>query len=145
MNDFLSGNLKPTLKSEEPTPEDTTGDVVVLRGTTFNDLVINNSKDVLVEFYAPWCGHCKKLAPIYDEVGKRLKANTNLVIAKIDSTANEIDVPNVSVKGFPTLIFFKGNDKSHPIKYEGGREADDFVNYLKANAHNAVSHDHDEL
>lgn len=58
---FLSGELKPSLKSEEPAPEDTTGDVVVLRGKSFADLVLNNDKDVLVEFYAPWCGHCKKL------------------------------------------------------------------------------------
>jgi protein disulfide-isomerase A1 len=58
---FFSGELKPFLKSEEVEEEDTTGDVVVLRGTSFNDLVINNDKDVLVEFYAPWCGHCKKL------------------------------------------------------------------------------------
>jgi protein disulfide-isomerase A1 len=58
---FLAGELKPTLKSEEVSEEDTAGDVVVLKGKSFADLVINNDKDVLVEFYAPWCGHCKKL------------------------------------------------------------------------------------
>lgn len=60
-NTFLSGALKPSLKSEEVSPEDTAGDVVVLKGSSFADLVLNNEKDVLVEFYAPWCGHCKKL------------------------------------------------------------------------------------
>lgn len=60
-NSFVSGSLQPTLKSEEVQPEDSTGDVVVLRGNSFADLVLNNDKDVLVEFYAPWCGHCKKL------------------------------------------------------------------------------------
>jgi protein disulfide-isomerase A1 len=58
---FLGGDLKPSLKSEDPAPEDTAGDVVVLKGKSFADLVLNNEKDVLVEFYAPWCGHCKKL------------------------------------------------------------------------------------
>lgn len=58
---FFAGGLKPTLKSEDIDAADATGPVVVLRGESFHDLVINNEKDVLVEFYAPWCGHCKKL------------------------------------------------------------------------------------
>ena len=58
---FLDGKLTPHLKSEEVSEEDTAGDVVVLKGASFNELVMNNDKDVLVEFYAPWCGHCKKL------------------------------------------------------------------------------------
>jgi len=144
LNNFFACTLKPTLKSEEPEPSDTTGDVTVVRGKTFHDIVINNEKDVLVEFYAPWCGHCKKLAPTYEEVGRRLKGNANLVIAKMDATANEVNVPNLSVKGYPTLIFFKGNDKSNPVRYEGGREADDFVAYLKSNSHNAVTVDHED-
>jgi protein disulfide-isomerase A1 len=141
---FLNGELTPHLKSEEVLPEDTTGDVVILKGKSFNDLVINNDKDVLVEFYAPWCGHCKKLAPTFDELGKKVKSiSANVVIAKMDSTANEIDVPGVNVKGFPTLYFFKGNDKANPVKYEKGREVNDFLAYFKENGHH--SFDHDEL
>jgi protein disulfide-isomerase A1 len=58
---FLAGQLVPTLKSEPVGPNDTAGSVVVLRGESFADIVLNNDKDVFVEFYAPWCGHCKKL------------------------------------------------------------------------------------
>ena len=97
----LMGTLKPSLKSEEPEPEDTTGPVTVLRGKSFNELVIDNDKDVLVEFYAPWCGHCKQLAPVYDEVGEAFADEDNVVIAKMDATANEIDIDAVQVKGFP--------------------------------------------
>jgi protein disulfide-isomerase A1 len=61
VNDFFAGSLTPTLKSEDVEAADTTGDVVVLRGKSFKDIVLDNDKDVLVEFYAPWCGHCKKL------------------------------------------------------------------------------------
>jgi len=141
VSSFFAGDMKPTLKSEEVAADDQTTDVVTLRGKSFNDIVINNSKDVLVEFYAPWCGHCKKLAPIFDEVGAKFKKNSNIVIAKMDATANEINVPGVTVKGYPTLYFFKGNDKAHPIKYESGREVDDIVQYLKENAHNDAAHD----
>jgi len=114
---------------------------VVLKGKSFADLVLNNDKDVLVEFYAPWCGHCKKLAPTWDSLGAEMKSNPNIVIAKMDSTANEVDVPGLNVKGFPTLYFFKGNDKANPVKYEEGRELDDFVAFLKKNAHNPIAHE----
>ena len=147
---FLSGSLKPHLKSEEAAPEDTTGDVVVVKGTTFNELVLNNDKDVFLEFYAPWCGHCKKLSPTWDALGNALKG-TNVIVAKMDATANEVDVPGLAVKGFPTIFWLRGDKKSSPVKYEGGRELADLVKYVKENAYNKVGdvhhagdgHDHD--
>lgn len=73
------------MKSEEvPATNDEPVKVVV--GKNFNDLVLNNEQDVLVEFYAPWCGHCKTLAPIYEEVARKLASNKNLVLAKCDAT-----------------------------------------------------------
>jgi len=139
--EFFDNKLKPVLKSEEPAPEDKAGDVIILKGKSFNEIVIDNEKDVLVEFYAPWCGHCKKLAPIWDELGAKFKSHDDIVIAKMDSTANEIDVSGVNVRGFPTIYFFKGNDKSNPVKYEEGRELKDFVEFLKKSTHNTVKHD----
>jgi protein disulfide isomerase len=53
------------LKSED-IPAENNAPVKILVGKSFNQLVIDNENDVLVEFYAPWCGHCKKLAPIWD-------------------------------------------------------------------------------
>jgi protein disulfide-isomerase A1 len=134
----MAGELTPTLKSEEASPEDTAGDVIVVKGTTFKELVIDNDKDVMVEFYAPWCGHCKSLAPEYDELGAALAGNPNVVIAKMDSTANEIDVDGVDVKGFPTLMFFKGNQKPVPIKYEEGRTKDEILAFIQKNAHHEI-------
>lgn len=133
---FLAGELTPTLKSEAVEDSDATGDVVVLRGTSFKEHVIENDNDVLVEFYAPWCGHCKKLAPIWDQLGADMKSYDKITIAKMDATANEIDVPGVAVRGFPTIYYFKGDDKSNPVKYEGGRELEDFKNFLKAESTN---------
>merc|ERR1711871_1270596 len=54
------------------------------------------------------------------------------------STANEIDVPGVNVRGFPTLYFFKGDDKTNPVVYEGGRTKADFIKYIKKNASNSL-------
>lgn len=73
--DFLQklkdGELEPYLKSE-PIPDDNSGPVITAVAKNFDDVVINNGKDTLVEFYAPWCGHCKKLAPVFDELGEKV-------------------------------------------------------------------------
>jgi protein disulfide-isomerase A1 len=135
---FKRGDVKPHLKSEEVEETDTAGDVVILKGKSFADLVINNDKDVFVEFYAPWCGHCKQLAPTWDALGKKYAAHKDkIVIAKMDATANEVQVPGVAVRGFPTLLFFKAGEKSTPIKYEDKRELDNLVAFLEENAHHA--------
>jgi protein disulfide isomerase family A protein 3 len=76
------------------------------------------------------------IAPTWDKLGDKFKGNDNIVISKIDGTANEIDYPGLAVRGFPSIFFFKGDDKTNPVKYEQGRDLDDFVNYLKENAYN---------
>ena len=165
----LAGEVAPFLKSESVAPEDTTGAVVLIKGASFADIVLNNDKDVFVEFYAPWCvflyrpspvrrgsffvpsscsfsrercGHCKKLAPVWDKLGDRYKSKRDhVVIAKIDATANEIDAANVAVKGFPTLLFFKGNNKQRPVKYEGKRDLGELLAFVKNTATTPVNHD----
>lgn len=108
INDFKAKKLHKFLKSEDiPATNDEPVKVVV--GKNFNEIVRDSDDDVLLEFYAPWCGHCKQLAPKYDELAKDLKDVKGLVIAKIDSTQNEID--GVSVSGFPTIKFFAKGSK----------------------------------
>ena len=95
--------------------------------------MLDKSKDVFIEMYAPWCGHCKQLEPIYKNLAKDLKSEKNLVIAKIDATAN--DVPeNFSVEGFPTIYFAPSNSKEKPLKYEGGRTLKEMKVYLEEHA-----------
>eukprot|EP00298_Acanthocystis_sp_HF-20_P003981 c14327_g1_i1.p1 GENE.c14327_g1_i1~~c14327_g1_i1.p1 ORF type:complete len:503 (+),score=225.89 c14327_g1_i1:61-1509(+) len=137
---YHSGSLKPTLKSEEA-PADNSGPVKVIVGTTFNDIVLDTTKDVLVEFYAPWCGHCKALTPVYEKLGNAFANHPNVVIAKIDSTANDVDHPAVHVQGFPTIMFFPANAKDTPLVYEGERDLESLKAYVEEHATAVESHE----
>eukprot|EP00049_Salpingoeca_infusionum_P017095 m.351735 g.351735 ORF g.351735 m.351735 type:complete len:463 (-) comp16334_c0_seq1:106-1494(-) len=139
LDGFLSGELKPTYKSE-PVPKDNDGPVTVIVGKNFDDIVLDTKKDVLLEVYAPWCGHCKKLEPIYNELGEFYADNENIVIAKMDGTANEVE--GVEVRGFPTLKFYPaGSTDRSGSEYKGGRELEDFKKFLSENAKSASGHD----
>jgi len=127
VENFLAGNLDPFIKSED-LPEDNDGPVKVAVGKNFDELVMNSKKDVFIEFYAPWCGHCKKLAPIFEELGKALENEPNIEIVKMDATANDVSGP-FQVHGFPTLYFLPSSSKV-PKKYEGGRDLNDFISYI---------------
>jgi len=98
------------------------GPVVKLTQANFKELVLNDKNSMwLVEFYAPWCGHCKNLAPSWELAAKQLKGVVN--VGAVDMTTDESVGRPYDVKGFPTLKFF-GNDKNAPIAYDGGRDAD---------------------
>lgn len=87
VEDYVAGKIEPSIKSE-PIPEKNDGPVTVVVAHSYDDLVINNDKDVLLEFYAPWCGHCKNLAPKYEELGGLYSAkfSDKVTIAKVDAT-----------------------------------------------------------
>jgi len=130
LTELEAGNVEPWIKSE-PVPDNSAAGVKVAVAKNFEELVTKSEKDVLVEFYAPWCGHCKKLTPIYDELGEKM-AEENVEIVKMDATANDVP-PEFDVKGFPTL-FWLPKDSKKPVSYNGGRELDDFIKYIAENA-----------
>jgi len=124
---FKAGELKPHLKSQA-LPEDWDAQPVkVLVGSNFEEVALDATKDVLVEFYAPWCGHCKQLAPIWDKLGEAFEDNEKVVIAKMDMTVNELE--SVKVSGFPTIkLFTAGGNKE--VDYDGGRTLEEFIKFL---------------
>jgi len=132
VKEYLAGNLKSYIKSE-PTPTQT-GPVTIVTGENFKDIVLDNTKDVLFEMYAPWCGHCKTLAPIYDELAESLKNVENVVIAKMDATANDSPHGKYQAKGFPTIFFAAANNKDAPVTYSGARDVKSFTEFLKKNS-----------
>jgi len=141
IDDAVGGKLSPHLKSEEPpTPND--GPVTIVVGKTFEELVRDPSKDVFVKYYAPWCGHCKKLAPIWEELAEGYASEPNLTIAKFDSTANEAE--GVEVRGYPTLIFYPKGNKAG-VNYDGERDLESFRKWLGDQstvlAHKGAAHD----
>uniref|UniRef100_A0A8C4THV5 Protein disulfide-isomerase n=1 Tax=Erpetoichthys calabaricus TaxID=27687 RepID=A0A8C4THV5_ERPCA len=136
LEDYFDGKLKHYLKSE-PIPENNDGPVKVVVAETFEEIVNDDDKDVLIEFYAPWCGHCKSLEPKYTELGEKLANDPNVVIAKMDATANDVPSP-YEVRGFPTIFFAPAGKKQTPKKYEGAREVSDFISYLKKEASNPL-------
>ena len=137
LDDWKNKKLEKWLKSED-VPASNDAPVKVIVGKTFAEIVRDSTDDVLVEFYAPWCGHCKALAPKYDQLAEELKNVKGLVIAKVDATANEIE--GVQIKGFPTLKFFKNGSKRQPIDYSGEREVDGFKNGLAENSEAYKNH-----
>lgn len=139
----LAGKIRPYLKSQIP-PKKQTTPVATVTGRTFKDIVLDETKDVLIELYAPWCGHCKKFAPEYVKLAKELSSEKNLLIAKIDAVAN--DVPEkYAVQGYPTIYYAPANQKDSPVKYEGDRDLQDLKKFMKDNAHAAFQSLKDEL
>jgi len=106
-------------------------DVLVLTDENFDE-AIKEFPHILVEFYAPWCGHCKKLAPEYSKAAAALKkSDTYVPLAKVDATEQKKVAERFGVQGFPTLKFFNNGEA---MDYTGGRVEKDIVSWINKRA-----------
>merc|ERR1711981_626997 len=128
INDYDNGKLEAHVKSEEGV--DNTGKAnLVLTAKNYKSHV-DGTKDAFIKFYAPWCGHCKTLAPKWEEMAEEFKNDDSMVIAHYNVDSN--DLPGgFEVKGFPTMFWVPAGGS--PKKYEGGRETKDLIDYVKKN------------
>jgi protein disulfide-isomerase-like protein len=102
--------------------------VLTLTDATLDD-ALKAHPNILIKFYAPWCGHCKRLAPEYEKAANLLKEKgSSAVVGKVDCTVERTAASTYSIRGYPTLLYFENGQMVE--KYSGGRTAEDISNYL---------------
>ncbi|XP_030411290.1 protein disulfide-isomerase A6 [Gopherus evgoodei] len=130
VKDRLSGRSGGYSSGKQSSQESGGGDkkdVIELTDDSFDKNVVNSDDVWLVEFYAPWCGHCKNLEPEWAAAATEVKEQTKgkVKLAAVDATVNQMLASRYGIRGFPTIkIFQKGED---PVDYDGGRTRSDIV------------------
>ena len=110
--------------------------VTVIVGSRHDEIVRDPTKDVLVKYYAPWCKHCTKLVPVWEELGAQYANEKDLVIASFN--CDDETAASLNIDRFPTLVFYP-KDKKWGVNYDGPRNVEGFTNYL--NESSSVLHE----
>uniref|UniRef100_A0A8D2HQQ1 protein disulfide-isomerase n=1 Tax=Urocitellus parryii TaxID=9999 RepID=A0A8D2HQQ1_UROPR len=147
----LQGQGQGPERPSEDLLEDTPGEevpkedgVLVLDHHTLG-LALQEYPALLVEFFAPWCGHCKALAPEYSKAAALLAAESvTATLAKVDGPAEQELTEEFGVTGYPTLKFFRDGNRTHPEEYTGPREAKGIVEWLKRRVGSSATRLEDE-
>ncbi|XP_070617688.1 protein disulfide-isomerase A2 [Erythrolamprus reginae] len=128
--EVLQGKVQPHLMSQEM-PNDHQGEkrVKVVVGENFEQVAFDETKNVFVKFYAPWCPHSKAMAPAWEELGEKYKDRNDIVIAEMDATANEVAA--LTIHGYPALYLFPAGPGRQVIEYTGGRDLESFSRFLE--------------
>ncbi|KAJ2213346.1 protein disulfide-isomerase precursor [Coemansia sp. RSA 1813] len=145
VSDYTAGKVAPHYKSAV-IPATNDGDVFKLVSKQFNEVVFDKSKDVLVLLHATWCIHCKRLMPVYEELGKLLKSNANIVIAQMEATLNDVpsNDPALEITGYPTVVLVRAIDNVI-VPYHGDRSLNSFTEFLRAHAAHSVTAQNNDI
>jgi len=104
--------------------------VLSLTPDNFDDVILKSGKPALVKYYADWCGHCKTLAPIYEELAEKFSfAKDKVTIAKVNADTHRDIGKRYGIQGFPTLKWFDGKSDT-PVDYKSGRDIDSLAAYI---------------
>lgn len=137
LEDVKEGKLAKLQKSARRPDNDKHPDHPTLTqvvASSFDDVVIGGTKDVLLDVYADWCGPCRAIAPTLVTLSEIFEDNDNIVIAKIDCDSNDINRTYLPETSIPNIKLFRGNNKKEPLKYQGNRSLNHFLEFLHQNA-----------
>ncbi|KAL7718022.1 protein disulfide-isomerase [Entamoeba marina] len=123
MKEFINEKTQPKIASS----------VISLNEKSYEELLADGSKNVFIKFFAPWCGHCKALAPKYEQISRMYAGEEDLVVAEVDCTVNSAICEKNGVQGYPTLKSFPKGSAGKAVDYNGGRDVADFVKYFNNN------------
>jgi protein disulfide-isomerase-like protein len=126
---FMENPETPPVVEEENelSWEDEGSHVRFLNKETFKPF-LKKKKHVLVMFFAPWCGHCKKAKPEFVKAAEKFKDDSKVELAAVDCTIHSNICATYDVKGYPTLKYFSYLKINRD--YNGDRHAEDFIQFL---------------
>jgi protein disulfide isomerase len=128
----VNGSLIPYIKSA-PRPENNNEPVKIVVGNTFEEIVNDATKDVLIYFHSPWCGECLEIDKKLVKLAKKLKDDKNIVIASMDATTNDAPKQYI-IKGFPSIFIATKASKMTPKVFEGKYEVDELLAFIAQQA-----------
>merc|ERR1712137_650717 len=116
-----------------------------LNAATFDNGIAG--KSAFVKFFAPWCGHCKKLKPAWDQLAEEFKSNANVAIVDVDCTKDESKslCSKFGVKGYPTVKYFTDETDALGADYKGGRSFEELKAFADENLGPSCSPDNMDL
>ncbi|XP_072275162.1 protein disulfide-isomerase-like protein of the testis [Pyxicephalus adspersus] len=138
---YLDGKVKPQKNSEEIPKYWDKHPVKVLVGKNFNKVAFNKSSNAFVMFYAPWNKESQELLPVWEDLGRRYMNNTNVTIAKIDCTANDIQL--MVLDRYPYFRFFPAGLDNQSVRYKGNKTIEAFTEFLENELRSSITKEED--
>ncbi|PHJ14965.1 protein disulfide-isomerase domain-containing [Cystoisospora suis] len=120
----------------QPIPKDNNKPVKIVVANNFDEMVLNGGRDVLLEVYAPWCGHCKSLKPVYEEFARLVAsshASGSLTVAKMNGAENSLPYKQFTWTGYPTIWFIKAGSRT-PLPFVGPRTVRGLYDFVQKHA-----------